>query len=72
MDQEALLRKILACELHYSKLWLVSVSLRGIAWDKMPFDQRDLVYQAKDAAGHILSIFLTSSEYRYVPSSSSS
>ncbi|KAF9038300.1 hypothetical protein BDZ89DRAFT_1090554 [Hymenopellis radicata] len=59
-----LLRKILAGELHYAKLWLVCVALRGVAWDKMPFEQRELAFQAKDAAFNCLSIFLTSSEYR--------
>jgi hypothetical protein len=29
----------------------------------MPFEQRELAFQAKDAAMHVLSIFLTSSEY---------
>lgn len=66
MDQEALLRKVLACELHYAKLWLVSVSLRGVPWDKMPFEQREIVFQAKEAATQVLSIFLNSAEYRYV------
>ncbi|KAJ7287530.1 hypothetical protein C8J57DRAFT_1495956 [Mycena rebaudengoi] len=56
--------KILAGELHYAKLWLVCVALRGVAWDKMPFEQRELAFQAKDAAFNCLSIFLTSSEYR--------
>lgn len=65
MDQDSLLRKILAGELHYAKLWLVCVALRGVAWDKMPFEQRELAFQAKDAASNCLSIFLTSSEYRY-------
>ncbi|RDB16943.1 Transcriptional activator of proteases prtT [Hypsizygus marmoreus] len=64
MDQDSLLRKILAGELHYAKLWLVCVALRGVAWDKMPFEQRELAFQAKDAASNCLSIFLTSSEYR--------
>lgn len=66
MDQDSLLRKVLAGELHYAKLWLVCVALRGVAWDKMPFEQRELAFQAKDAASNCLSIFLTSSEYRYV------
>ena len=65
MDQDSLLRKVLAGELHYAKLWLVCVALRGVAWDKMPFEQRELAFQAKDAASNCLSIFLTSSEYRY-------
>jgi hypothetical protein len=66
MDQEALLRKVLACELHYSKLWLVCVSLRGVSWDKMAFEQREIIFQAREAATNVLSIFLTSPEYRYV------
>lgn len=65
MDENSLLRKILAGELHYAKLWLVCVALRGVAWDKMPFEQRELAFQAKDAAFNCLSIFLTSPEYRY-------
>ena len=66
MDQDSLLRKVLAGELHYAKLWLVCVALRGVAWDKMPFDQREIAFQAKDAASNCLSIFLSSSEYRWV------
>ncbi|TFK20959.1 hypothetical protein FA15DRAFT_646276 [Coprinopsis marcescibilis] len=64
MDQESLLRKLLAGELHYAKLWLVCLALRGASWDKMPFEQRELAFQAKDAASNCLAIFLTSSEYR--------
>ncbi|KAJ7218066.1 hypothetical protein GGX14DRAFT_599501 [Mycena pura] len=64
MDENSLLRKVLAGELHYAKLWLICVALRGVAWDKMPFEQRELAFQAKDAAFNCLSIFLTSSEYR--------
>jgi hypothetical protein len=65
MDEEALMRKILAGELHYAKLWLVCVALRGVSWDKMPFEQRELAFQAKDAAFNCLSIFLNSPAYRY-------
>ncbi|KAG6874460.1 hypothetical protein C0995_010368 [Termitomyces sp. Mi166 len=64
MDQDALLRKILAGELQYAKLWVLCVTLRGVAWDKMNFDQRELAFQARDAASDCLSIFLTSPEYR--------
>ncbi|KAJ7783181.1 hypothetical protein B0H16DRAFT_1495738 [Mycena metata] len=63
-DCDELHRAFLAGELHYAKLWLVCVALRGVAWDKMPFEQRELAFQAKDAAFNCLSIFLTSSEYR--------
>lgn len=64
MDEDSLLRKILAGELHYAKLWLVCVALRGVSWDKMPFEQRELAFQAKDAASNCLSIFLNSNAYR--------
>lgn len=66
MDEDSLLRKILAGELHYAKLWLVCVALRGVSWDKMPFEQRELAFQAKDAAFNCLSIFLGSPAYRSV------
>ncbi|KAH9051405.1 hypothetical protein EDB83DRAFT_2626891 [Lactarius deliciosus] len=42
MDEDSLLVKILAGELHYAKLWLVCVALRG----------RELAFQAKDAASN--------------------
>ncbi|KII92405.1 hypothetical protein PLICRDRAFT_37183 [Plicaturopsis crispa FD-325 SS-3] len=64
MDEDSLMRKILAGELHYAKLWLVCVALRGVSWDKMPFEQRELAFQAKDAAFNVLSIFLNSAAYR--------
>lgn len=64
MDENSLPRKILVGELHYAKLWLVCVALRGVSWDKMPFEQRELAFQAKDAAFNCLSIFLNSAEYR--------
>ncbi|GBE81182.1 hypothetical protein SCP_0309090 [Sparassis crispa] len=64
MDEEALPRKILAGELHYAKLWLVCVALRGVSWDKMPFEQRELAFQAKDAASNCLSNLLNSPTYR--------
>lgn len=64
MDDEALPRKILVGELHYAKLWLVCVALRGVSWDKMPFEQRELAFQAKDAASNCLSNLLDSPTYR--------
>ncbi|KAI0332321.1 hypothetical protein GY45DRAFT_1246853 [Cubamyces sp. BRFM 1775] len=64
MDEEALPRKILVGELHYAKLWLVCVALRGVSWDKMPFEQRELAFQAKDAASNCLSNLLDSHTYR--------
>lgn len=64
LDDDSLLRKILAGDLHYAKLWLVCVALRGVSWDKMPFEQRELAFQAKDAASACLNIFLNSPSYR--------
>ncbi|KAI0051906.1 hypothetical protein FA95DRAFT_1554138 [Auriscalpium vulgare] len=64
MDEDSLLVKILDGELHYAKLWLVCVALRGVSWDKMPFEQRELAFQAKDAATNCLSTFLMSTAYR--------
>ncbi|PSS37802.1 hypothetical protein PHLCEN_2v270 [Hermanssonia centrifuga] len=66
MDDEALPRKILAGELYYAKLWLVCVALRGVSWDKMPFEQRELAFQAKDAASNCLSNLLNSPTYSLV------
>ena len=64
MDEDTLPRIILAGELHYAKLWLVCVALRGVAWDKMPFEQRELAFQGKDAASNCLSNLLSSPVYR--------
>ncbi|KAG9103475.1 hypothetical protein FRC06_010583 [Ceratobasidium sp. 370] len=64
MDEESLLRKILSGELYYAKLWLVCVALRGVSWDKMPFEQRELAFQAKEAATSCLATFLNSPAYR--------
>ncbi|KAI6125768.1 hypothetical protein EV401DRAFT_1064408 [Pisolithus croceorrhizus] len=64
MDEASLLRRILVSELHYAKLWLVCVALRGVSWEKMSFEQRELAFQAKDAAFNCLSVFLDSAEYR--------
>jgi hypothetical protein len=63
-EDNGLLREILRSELYYSKLWLICVALRGTSWDKMPFDQRELAFQAKDAASSCLSMFLNSPGYR--------
>ena len=67
MDEDNLLVKILASELHYAKLWLVCVALRGVSWDKMPFEQRKLAFQAKDAASNCIVIFLGSQDHRASP-----
>jgi hypothetical protein len=61
---EHLLRRILAADWHYAKLWLICIVLRGVSWDKMSFEQRELAFQAKDAASDCLKTFLDSVEYR--------
>jgi len=58
------MRKILAGDLHYAKLWLICVVLRGASWDKMSFEQRELALQARGAATDVLNTFLGSSAYR--------
>jgi hypothetical protein len=70
MDEESLLRKILVGELHYAKLWLLCRALRGVVWEKMSFEERELAFQAKDAALNCLSVFLNSPTYRCVCSRS--
>lgn len=72
MDEESLMRKILSGELMFAKVWLVCVALRGVNWDKMPFEQRELAFQAKEAASNCLATFLQSPEYRYAMLSVSS
>ena len=64
MEEDSLQQMILAGELHYAKLWLVCVALRGASWDKMPFEQRELAFQGKDAASNCLSNLLNSPIYR--------
>ena len=64
MDEDSLPRIILTGELHYAKLWLVCVALRGVSWDKMLFEQRELAFQGKDAASNCLSNLLNSQTYR--------
>lgn len=70
MDSEALMRKILAGDLHYAKLWLICVVLRGASWDKLAFEQRELAFQAKEAATDVLNTLLGSPAYRYAACSS--
>lgn len=58
--------KLLAGELYYAKLWVVCLGLRGVSWDKLTFEQRELAFQAKEAASNCIAIFLHSPEYRLV------
>lgn len=64
VEEDTLTQIVLTGELHYAKLWLVCVALRGVSWDKMPFEQRELAFQGKDAASNCLSNLLNSPIYR--------
>ena len=64
MNSESLLRRILAGDLPYAKLWVICVILRGASWDKMSPEQRELAFHAKQAASDCLNTFLGSPAYR--------
>ncbi|KAF8322111.1 hypothetical protein DL93DRAFT_2093394 [Clavulina sp. PMI_390] len=64
MEPDALMRKILVADLHYGKLWLICTVLRGASWDKLTFEQRELAFQAKEAATDVLNTFLSSPAFR--------
>ncbi|GFZ43370.1 hypothetical protein JCM24511_01090 [Saitozyma sp. JCM 24511] len=63
-DEESVLVRLLEAELVYAQLWTVCVALRGCQWNKLPPDQRELAFQAKDAAMRCLEIFLKSANFR--------
>lgn len=56
--------KLLEAELVHAQLWTVCVALRGVQWDKLPSEQRELAFQAKDAALRCLEIYLHSPIFR--------
>lgn len=59
-----MLVKLLEAELVHAQLWTVCVALRGVRWDSLPSDQRELALQAKDAALRCLEIYLRSQNFR--------
>ncbi|WWC96649.1 hypothetical protein V866_003521 [Kwoniella sp. B9012] len=63
-DDEDVLVKLLETELCYAQLWTVCVALRGVQWDKLAPDQRELAFQAKDASFRCLEIFLRHDNFR--------
>ncbi|KAK8865608.1 hypothetical protein IAR55_000752 [Kwoniella newhampshirensis] len=63
-EDDSVLVKLLETELLYAQLWTVCVALRGVQWDKLSPDQRELAFQAKDAALRCLEIFLCSDNFR--------
>ncbi|OCF31845.1 hypothetical protein I317_03349 [Kwoniella heveanensis CBS 569] len=64
MEEESVLVRLLETELLYAQLWTVCVALRGSEWDKLAPDQRELAFQAKDAAFRCLEIFLRCDNFR--------
>lgn len=64
MDKNSVLRALLSVELQHTKLWIASVALRDVRGDGMSFEQRDLAFQAKDAAATCLEVFLTNEEFK--------
>ena len=59
-----MLVKLLEAELVHAQLWTVCVALRGVRWDSLPAEQRELALQAKDAALRCLEIYLRSQNFR--------
>ncbi|KIY60676.1 hypothetical protein CYLTODRAFT_327126, partial [Cylindrobasidium torrendii FP15055 ss-10] len=51
-------RNFLAGELHFTKLWLVCVALSDADCSTMSFQQREVAFQAKDAALEYVKVFL--------------
>ncbi|WWC68319.1 uncharacterized protein I206_102244 [Kwoniella pini CBS 10737] len=63
-NDEDVLVKLLETELCYAQLWTVCVALRGVQWDKLAPDQRELAFQAKDSSFRCLEIFLRHENFR--------
>ncbi|KAL7423562.1 hypothetical protein Q5752_001142 [Cryptotrichosporon argae] len=62
--EDAVLVRLLEVDLAYAKLWIVCVALRGCHWQSLSEQQKQLVYQAKDASLRCLQIFLQSANFR--------
>ncbi|KAJ9104788.1 hypothetical protein QFC19_003929 [Naganishia cerealis] len=55
--QTHVLLDMLDAELYYAQLWCACVALRGCHWEKLSLDQRELAFQAKDAALKCLATY---------------
>jgi hypothetical protein len=55
--QTHVLLDLLDAELCYAQLWCACVALRGCHWEKLSLDQRELAFQAKDAALKCLATY---------------
>lgn len=56
--EDHVLLKLLDAELYYAQLWAACVALRGCHWEKLSFDQRELAFQAKNAALLCLEVYM--------------
>ncbi|CDZ97001.1 fungal specific transcription factor domain protein [Phaffia rhodozyma] len=63
-SEESVMRNMLLVELHYAKLWLVCVALRGASWDKMPYEQKEIALEAKESAMRCLEVYLNNNQLR--------
>lgn len=75
-DEDSVLVRLLEADLVYAQLWTVCVALRGCQWDKVSSisqspahpqlsnDQRELAFEAKDAALRCVQVFLHSKNLR--------
>ncbi|KAL1405192.1 hypothetical protein Q8F55_008817 [Vanrija albida] len=63
-DEDSVLVRLLEADLVYAQLWTVCVALRGCQWDKLSDDQRELAFEAKDAALRCVQVFLHSKNFR--------
>lgn len=43
---DSLCRKMLLAELEYARLYILCLALRGVSWDRMPLEQRDLARES--------------------------
>ena len=59
--EDSVLVKLLDAELYYAQLWTACVALRGCNWEKLSLDQRELAFQAKEAALSCLAAYKSSS-----------
>lgn len=57
LGQTHVLLELLDAELYYAQLWCACVALRGCHWEKLSLDQRELAFQAKDAALKCLATY---------------
>lgn len=45
-EESLVSRKMLLAELHYARLYVCCLALRGVSWDRMPREQKELASQS--------------------------